>query len=43
MKIADTSLVDLAPKYHILTADYRLLNELYKSCAENILLYINTK
>ena len=37
--LTDTSLVNLAPKYHILTADNRLLGELFKSCAKNILPY----
>lgn len=37
--LADASLVKLAPNYNILTADNRLLVELYKSCSENILPY----
>ncbi len=37
--LTDASLVKLAPKYFILTADNRLLGELYKSCPENILPY----
>ncbi|MCT7519031.1 PIN domain-containing protein [Aliarcobacter cryaerophilus] len=37
--LADASLVRLAPNYNILTADNRLLVELYKSCSENILPY----
>lgn len=37
--LADASLVNLASEYKILTADDKLLTELFKSCYENILPY----